>query len=111
MLTFILSRSCCNVLGVGRHRLARKRRKSSVVLAALLATGAISFVVGGDVGPFTAPAEAKAVIDDVTPNRLEFVAAEANLPHSAAGLSADRQPAASRYHVRSRFLPVELAPE
>ncbi|WP_301148876.1 hypothetical protein [Mycobacterium simiae] len=97
---------------MGRHRLARKRRKSPVALAALLATTAISFAVSGDVGPLTAQAEAKPVIDDAAPSRLEIVAAEANLPHGAARLgAADRQPAASRYHVRSRFLPVGLASE
>lgn len=68
--------------------------------------------MGGDVGPLTAHAEAKPVIDDVAPSRLEIVASEANFPHGAAGLGAvQRQPAASRYHVRSRFLPVGLAAE
>lgn len=78
----------------------------------MLAPAAILFAAAGDVGPFSAPAEAKAVINDVAPSRLEIVAAEANLPHSWAGMGApDRQPVASRYHVRSRFLPVGLASE
>lgn len=112
MLTFILSLSCRNVPWVGRHRLARKRRKSPVVLAALLAPAAVLFAGAQDVGPFAASAEANPVIGDVAPSRLEIVAAEANLPRSAAGMGApDRQPVASRYHVRSRFLPVGLAPE
>ncbi|WAC91150.1 hypothetical protein [Mycobacterium sp. Aquia_213] len=97
---------------MGRHRLAKKRRKSPVVLAAMLAPAAVFFAVAGDVGPFAAPAQAKSVIGDVTPSRLEIVAAEANLSHSWAGVGApDRQQVASRYHVRSRFLPVGLAPE
>ncbi|GBG38163.1 hypothetical protein [Mycobacterium montefiorense] len=97
---------------MGRHRLASKRRKSPLVLAALLTPAAVCFAVAGDVGPFAAQAEAKAVIGDVAPSRLEIVAAESNLPHSAAGLGVlDSQPAASRYHVRSRFLPAGLASE
>jgi hypothetical protein len=109
---FILSLLCRNVLWVGRHRLARKRRKSPAVLAAVLATAAVFFAVAGDVGPFATPAEAKPVISNAAPSDLEIVAAESNLPHSAAGLGIrDSQPAASRYHVRSRFLPVGLASE
>lgn len=78
----------------------------------MLAPAAVLFAVAGDVGPFATPAEAKSVIGDVAPSRLEIVAAEANLPHIWAGAAApDRQPAASRYHVRSRFLPVGLASE
>ena len=100
------------MLWVGRHRLARKRRKSPAVLAAVLAPAAVFFAVAGDVGPFAAPAEAKPVISNAAPSYLEIVAAESNLPHSAAGLGfRDSQPAASRYHVRSRFLPVGLASE
>jgi hypothetical protein len=109
---FILSLLCRNVLWVGRHRLARKRRKSPAVLAAVLAPAAVFFAVAGDVGPFATPAEAKPVISNAAPSDLEIVAAESNLPHSAAGLGIrDSQPAASRYHVRSRFLPVGLASE
>jgi hypothetical protein len=83
-----------------------------VALAALLAPAAVFFAVAGDVGPFAAPAAAKPVISNVAPSHLEIIAAESNLPHSAAGLgSRDSQPVASRYHVRSRFLPVGLASE
>ena len=78
----------------------------------MLAPAAVFFAVAGDVGPFAAPAEAKPVISNAAPSYLEIVAAESNLPHSAAGLGfRDSQPAASRYHVRSRFLPVGLASE
>jgi hypothetical protein len=83
-----------------------------VVLAALLAPAAIFFAVGSDVGPFAAPVQAKPVIGDATPSRLEIVEAESNLPHSATGLAApDAHQVASRYHVRSRFLPVGLCSE
>src|ERR1700721_1981893 len=112
MSIFILSLLCRNVLWVGRHRLARKRRKSRVVLAAVLAPAAVFFAVAGDVGPFAVPAEAKPVIGNVAPSHLEIISAESNLPHSAAGMGGrDSQPVASRYHVRSRFLPVGLASE
>jgi hypothetical protein len=109
---FILSLLCRNVLWVGRHRLARKRRKSPAVLAALLAPAAVFFAVAGDVSPFAVRVEAQPVIGNAAPSDLEIVAAESNLPHSAAALGIrDSQPAASRYHVRSRFLPVGLASE
>src|ERR1700721_2085054 len=99
MSIFILSLLCRNVLWVGRHRLARKRRKSPVVLAAVLAPAAVFFAVAGDVGPFAAPVATKPVIGDAPPCCLEIVAAP-NSPHSAAGLGVpDAQPAASRYHV------------
>jgi hypothetical protein len=112
MLTFILSLLCRNVPCVGRHRLARKRRKSPVALAALLAPAAVLFAVAGDVGPFSAPAPAKPVIGEPAPSYVEIVAVAPNLPHSAAGLGLPEvQQAASRYHVRSRFLPVGLASE
>lgn len=78
----------------------------------LVAPAAVFFAAAGDVGPFAPPAQAKRVISEPAPSRLEIVAAEANLPHSVAGLGdRDSQPAASRYHVRSRFLPVGLASE
>jgi hypothetical protein len=78
----------------------------------MLAPAAMFFAVGGDVGPIAPRAEATAVIEDPTPTRLEIVAAEANLPHGWAGAGApDRQQVASRYHVRSRFLPVGLCSE
>ena len=78
----------------------------------MLAPAAVFFAVAGDVGPFAAPVAAKPVIGDAPPCCLEIVAAAPNSPHSAAGLGVpDAQPAASRYHVRSRFLPAGLASE
>jgi hypothetical protein len=72
----------------------------------------VFFAVAGDVGPFAVRPEAQPVIGTAAPSHLEIIAAESNLPHSAAALGArDSQPAASRYHVRSRFLPVGLASE
>ena len=102
---------CRNVLCVGRHGLARKRRKSPVVLAALLAPAAVFFAVAGRCPSIHRPGRAKPVIGDIAPCRLEIVAAAPNLPHSAAGVGCPGgQPAAaSRYHIRSRFLPVGVA--
>jgi hypothetical protein len=96
------------VLGVGRHRLAKKRRKSPVVLAALLAPATIFFAAAGDVRPLAARQEAKPVIGDIEPCCLQIVTAAAN---TAAKAPDTRLISASRYHTRSRFLPVGIAPE
>ena len=105
---FIVSLLRRNVLGVGRHRLARKRRKPSVVLAAVLAPAAAFFAVAGDHSPFSPPAAAKPVISDAPPCCLEIVAAAA---HMSGGAGVRDVAAASRYHTRSRFLPVGVASE
>ncbi|MCV7101859.1 hypothetical protein [Mycobacterium palustre] len=96
---------------MGRHSLARKRRKPRVALAAVLAPAAVFFAASGDVRPLPVHQEAKPVIADTIPWRLELVAAAPTPSGKAAG-SPDGQPvAASRYHTRSRFLPVGVAPE
>lgn len=96
------------MLGVGRHRLAKKRRKSPVVLAALLAPATIFFAAAGDVRPLPTREVAKPVIRDVEPCCLQIVTAAAN---TSAKAPDTRLAAASRYHTRSRFLPVGIAPE
>jgi hypothetical protein len=98
---------------MGRHELARKRRKRPVGLAALLAPAAVLFAPAGDVHPVPVHDAAKPVINDSAPCCLEIVAEPASLSHRAVGmgLSDGRSPAASRYHTRSRFLPVGVAPE
>jgi len=109
---FIISLSRRNVLSVGRHELARKRRKRPVALVAGLAPAVVLFAVAGDIGPFPVAEAAKPVIGDATSYSLEVVAAGANMRHGAAGLGApDAQSVASRYHTRPRFLPVGVAPE
>lgn len=110
---FIISLSRRNVLSVGRHELARKRRKSPVALAAVLAPAAVFFAVAGDIRPSAALGNTKPVIGDIAPCCLEIVAATSNMSHSAAGMGFNdgQLPAASRYHTRSRFLPVGVAPE
>jgi hypothetical protein len=99
---------------VGRHELARKRRKRPVGLAAVFVPAVIAFAAAaGDVRPVAAHDTAKPVINDIAPCCLEIVAASPNFAHSAVGmgLSDGRMPAASRYHTRSRFLPVGVASE
>ncbi len=100
------------MLAVGRHRLAKKRRSSAVVLAALLLTADVFFAVGGDVHPFANAEAAKPVIGDAAPSDLEIVAAGLKTSHHSAETEfPDGQQAASRYHTRSRFLPAGVAPE
>lgn len=104
------------MLGVGRHRLAKKRRKPPLALAAALAPAAVFFAAAGDVSPFVPPHNATPVIGDDPPCCLEIVAAKPiaislDAPQDAGTGLPVVQPAASRYHVRSRFLPVGLAPE
>jgi hypothetical protein len=94
---------------MGRHELARKQRKPIPALAALLVPTAVFFAVSTDVHPFISHDEAKPVIDNPAPWCLEIVVAASNA--SGRGF-ADGQPvAASRYHTRSHFLPVGVAPE
>jgi hypothetical protein len=104
---------------VGRHSLAKKRRKSPLVLAAALAPAAVFFAAAGDVSPFVPRHNAEPVIGDSSPCCLEIVAAKPIAIVLASDVSRDdgtgsplAQPvAASRYHTRSRFLPAGLAPE
>ncbi|WP_173842161.1 hypothetical protein [Mycobacterium terramassiliense] len=95
---------------MGRHRLAKKRRKSPAVLAGMLVPAAIFFAAAGDIRPAATHTVAKPVIDDIAPCCLEIVAAPVNMSRKGAGF-ADGELAASRYHARSRFLPVGVAPE
>jgi hypothetical protein len=101
------------VLSVGRHQLARTRRKRRIGLAAALGPAIIAFATAGTVHSVAARDAAKPVINDIAPCCLEIVAASPNSAHSAVGMGlGDRgMPAASRYHTRSRFLPVGVASE
>jgi hypothetical protein len=115
------------VLSVGRHELARDRRKSSAVLAAVIAPAAVFFAAGADVhrpapSRDTNPvvAHVAKVADTVAPCCLEIVAAT---PIALAPTSSGEQagtssaPAqlvsASRWRVVDvpRLLPVGVAPE
>lgn len=100
------------MLSVGRHRLAKKHRKSPVVLAALLLTADVLFAAGGDFHPFANAEAAKPVIGANEPSYLEIVATGPKAAHNAAETAfPDGQQAASRYHTRARFLPVGIANE
>ncbi len=101
------------MLSVGRHELPRRRRRSSVALAALLAPAAVFFATAGDVRPFAAPDAATPVINDDAPCCPEIVAATPNMAHGLVGkgFTETAFAPASRYHTRSRFLPVGVAPE
>ena len=84
-----------------------------MVLAAVLAPAVVVFAAAGDVRPFAARETAKPVINDIAPCCLEIVTATPNMSHRAVGMgfTDGRMAAASRYHTRSRFLPVGVAPE
>jgi hypothetical protein len=82
-----------------------------VVLAAVLAPAAVFFAAAGDVGPLPAREEAQPVIADTTPCCLQIVTVAANTSGKGGGLADGQPAAASRYHTRSRFLPVGVAPE
>ena len=81
-------------------------------LAAALGPAVVAFATAGVVHSGAARDVAKPVINDAAPCCLEIVAASPNFAHSAVGMGlGDRTPVASRYHTRSRFLPVGVASE
>jgi hypothetical protein len=111
------------VLTVGRHELARDRRKSSGVLAAVIAPAAVFFAAGADVHPLapshdTEPvvAHVASVANTVEPCCMEIVAAApVALSANPSGTSAvpAQLVSASRWRVVDipRALPVGVAPE
>jgi hypothetical protein len=113
------------VLSVGRHSLATDRRKSPVLLAAVIAPAAVFFAVGADVHPLAAERDAKPVtgevapaVDTAEPCCLEIVAAAPIAPASATpgeqssmSSGAVELVSASRWRTVDRSLPVGLAPE
>jgi hypothetical protein len=110
------------VLGVGRHSLARERRKPPVALAAVIAPAALFFALGADVHPFGAEPEAKPAVPKVAavaaPCCFEIVAAPPTAPSLAPPeAQPDTNPvsaqlvSASRYRVVDRALPAGVAPE
>ena len=113
------------VLSVGRHELARDRRRSPVVLAAVIAPAAVFFAVGADVHPLAAdlvatPVVGKVapVVDTGAPCCLEIVAAA---PVALSSVTSDGESSsssapgqlvsASRWRTVDRTLPVGVAPE
>ena len=111
---------------MGRHSLARERRKPSVALAAVIAPAAVFFAVGADVQRFAAEPESKPATPNVAPAPapvppccVELVAAApiAPSPAPSAGrgstspVPAQMVSAASRWRVVDRALPAGVAPE
>jgi hypothetical protein len=104
---------------MGRHELARKRRKSPAVLAALIAPAVVFFAAAGDVDPLAARGAQPIMVGDGAPCCLQVVGA-ATSSEEIANSSADmaspaselgRASRASRWRVDNRILPVGLASE
>ena len=105
---------------MGRHSLAGDRRKSPVVLAAVIAPTAVFFAAAGDVHPLAPGGDAGPVVNDVAPCCLEIVAAA---PIAFSSAPSDGQSSmssapgqlmqASRWRIVDipRLLPVGVAPE
>ena len=110
---------------MGRHSLAKKRRKPPVALAAVIGPAAVFFAVGADVHPFAVEPAPKPVVGNVAPAPeaaapccMELVAAAPSGPSPALIVGeATTSPAhaelvsASRYRVVDRALPAGVAPE
>jgi hypothetical protein len=106
------------VLCVGRHSLAKQRRKSPAALASILAPAAAFFAIGADVDPPKAAVETAPVEDTAVPWNVQIVAAAPTAPpqamligHVTANSGTENVIAASRYRTVDRTLPVGLAPE
>jgi hypothetical protein len=110
------------VLSVGRHSLARKRRKPSVLLAAAVGPAAVFFAAGADLYPVAPRGEPEPVVEDAPPCCMEIVAAapiahssaSAQLIKSAAPSQQSQELPASRWRVAAatpRLLPAGVAPE
>ncbi len=83
------------------------------MLAALLAPAAALFATAGDARPLPGRDAVTPVINDSVPCCAELVAATSDITHDLVGKGFTDTPfaPASRYHTRSRFLPVGVAPE
>jgi hypothetical protein len=96
---------------VGRHELARKRRKSPLILCGGFAAGAVFFATGGDVHPFVADGDT----GDVQPSASACCAQIVAVGPTAFSLAApaDQAQAASRFRIVEppRLLPAGVAPE
>jgi hypothetical protein len=113
------------VLAVGRHSLARERRKPPVALAAVIAPAAMFFAVAADVHPSTTEPDARPALPKVAPAAappapccFEVVAAPPSAPSvEPPGAQSETNPlaaqlvSASRYRVVDRALPPGVAPE
>ncbi|MDC8980984.1 hypothetical protein PR370_07400 [Mycobacterium marinum] len=105
---------------MGRHELARKRRKPSVLLAAVVAPAAAFFAVAGDIGPSStrdridqmAVGDGACCVEIVAATPIEL---SSKISSGAVGMgfAAGQFAAASRLRVdrSARLLPVGVAPE
>ncbi|MDQ2626805.1 glycoside hydrolase [Mycolicibacter senuensis] len=93
---------------MGRHELASKRQRSSVLMAALIAPAAVFFAVGGSANPTVAKEAVPVVAVDDSPGGLQLVAAPADYLRQG---SPEGVAAASRMRMVSRFLPTGVASE
>ncbi len=112
---------------MGKHTLATKRRRPSLVLAACVAPAAVFFAAAGDVNPLTGGDDApwddrRVVAGDGASCCWEVVTPAPNAPSSVLGggqSSASQAPvqliSATRYRMVQRavprLLPVGMAPE
>lgn len=110
---------------MGRHELARKRRTSPAVLAAVIAPAAVFFAVGADVHPAAPRPEPKPAVapvaqaaKSVAPCCVEIVAAAPSVPSATpsdgqadTGSIPAQLVSASRWRVVDRALPAGVAPE
>lgn len=105
---------------MGRHKLARKRRKSPAVLAAGIASAAVYFAVAADVNPVAARVDAKSVVTDMSGCCIQIAAGPAapkfdtsQMRFDIAELAPESRSRADRSRVDrgSRALPVGVAPE
>jgi len=116
------------VLGMGRHSVARSRRKPSAAVAAVAAPYALLLAAGGDLNPLAMGSggatdqPADKVVEDVATTGVEVVASAptrfADTPSSVAsavGATPVQFASASRYRIYNReaerVLPTGLAPE
>src|SRR5271155_3951132 len=102
---------------MGRNQLTKDRRKSSMVLAAAVASSAVLFLAGGDAHSLAAGGAGTSIVDGDGPWHFELVTAPprtflTNFSGGAGGAPVQLA-AASRLRVdpSSRFLPVGVAIE
>jgi hypothetical protein len=83
-----------------------------VLLGLLLPVAALA-ATAGDVRPLPGRDAVKPALHDIAPCCAEIVAAMPDMAHSLAGkvFTEASSARASRFHTRSRFLPVGVAPE
>jgi hypothetical protein len=97
---------------VGRHSIARERRKPPVGLAAVIAPVALFFAAGGEVRPPAGGSEPKPVAEDVAPCCMEIVSA-APIANSwvTSGAQLIKSAAPAQLAVAARYRVAAAVPE